>query len=81
VTVTIRRSGDEVHDKRCIHHVYGLLISHPGDDLFALRLVDDRKAVDVDFPNETTGYCEELAYKLVDFLGPDALQVDPPLDD
>jgi hypothetical protein len=81
VIVTIWRSGDEMRDKRCIHHVHGLLISHPGDDLFAVRLVDDFKTVQIDFPNETTGYCEALVYEILEFLGPDALEVDPPFDD
>jgi len=81
VIVTIWRSGDDLRDKRCVHHVHGLLISYPGDDLFAVRLVDESRTVQIDFPEETTGYCEALVYEIMAFLGPDTLEVDPPFDD
>ena len=78
VTVALRRSGDVDYDKRCIHVAYGTLISYPGDDPFRLRLVDEQQTVDIDFPNETTYYCDELVETLTERLGAEVWIDSPP---
>ena len=80
LTVTILRSGDDDRDRRCLQVAYRTLIRYPGHDRFALRLVDEHKAVQVDFPNETTDYCEELVYELQHRLGSDVV-VDSPFSE
>jgi hypothetical protein len=73
--ITIRRSGDQEQDKRRVGQVYGLLHQRRGNDQFTFVIVDGRRRVQVDFPNETTRYSYELGQSLRDVLGRDALQV------
>ena len=73
--ITINRSGDQDQDKRRIGQIYGLLHQRDGIDQFTFFLVDGRRRVQIDFPNETTGYSYELAESLRAMLGRDALQI------
>jgi DNA polymerase-3 subunit alpha len=73
--ITIRRSGDHERDKRRVGQVYGLLQQRHGNDQFTFILVDAKHRVQIDFPNETTGYSYELGQSLREVLGGDALQV------
>jgi hypothetical protein len=81
VTVTLWRSGDEAADTRRLRRAHGILMSYPGDDMFALRLVDEQKTVEIDFPNETTSFCEALVYELAEQPLNADVWVDPPLED
>jgi len=51
------------------------LQQYKGEDRFSLYLADERKRVQLDFPNDTTGYCLELEQALVQMLGAGALRV------
>ncbi len=73
--ITINRSGDQDRDKHRISQIYSLLRQREGVDQFTFFLVDDRRRVQIDFPNETTAYTYELAESLRAMLGHDALQV------
>jgi DNA polymerase-3 subunit alpha len=73
--ITINRTGDQDQDKRRIGQVYGMLHQCDGIDQFTFFLVDGRRRVQIDFPNETTGYSYELAESLRTMLGRDALQI------
>ena len=73
--ITINRSGDQDRDKRRISQIYSLLRQRKGVDQFTFFLVDDRRRVQIDFPNETTAYTHELADSLRAMLGREALQV------
>ena len=75
--ILIRRGADRDRDRRRLERVHGLLISYHGADRFALIVEDGKQRVRIDFPNDTTHYCSELAHKLADILGPDAIQVLP----
>jgi DNA polymerase-3 subunit alpha len=75
VWITLERSGDESRDIRRMRRIHGLLISYPGQDQFAMVIVDAEKHVVIDFPNATTGYCPELHAQLVEKLGEEAIQV------
>lgn len=78
--MTLWRSGDENYDTRCVQMVYRTLISYPGEDPFSLRLVDEQQSVQIDFPNETTAYCEELVAELTAQLDVE-VWLDAPPDD
>ena len=73
--ITINRSGDQDRDKRRISQIYSLLRQREGVDQFTFFVVDDRRRVQIDFPNETTAYTYELAESLRAMLGREALQV------
>jgi DNA polymerase-3 subunit alpha len=50
--------------------VYDLLQSYPGEDHFSLYVENgDQGRVQIDFPNDTTGYCAELEQKLRAMVG------------
>ncbi|MBN1640165.1 MAG: DNA polymerase III subunit alpha [Anaerolineae bacterium] len=73
--ITIVRSGDHEQDKRRVSQVYGMLHQRSGNDQFTFVLVDGKRKVQIDFPNETTRYSYDLGQSLRAMLGGDALQV------
>ncbi len=75
VWVTFARSGDEKRDIRRMRQIHNVLISYPGEDRFAMVIVDQEKQVVIDFPNATTGYCPALHAQLVEKLGEEGIQV------
>jgi DNA polymerase-3 subunit alpha len=58
-----------------IKRVVGLLRSYPGKDKFGLMIFENGKRVDMEFPNDSTGYCPELMRRLKDMVGEDNVQV------
>jgi DNA polymerase-3 subunit alpha len=73
--ITLTRSGDQEQDIQRLGQVHDLLQQHKGEDRFSLYLADERKRVQLDFPNDTTGYCLELEQALVQMLGAGAVRV------
>jgi len=76
VQITFRRTGDQERDFGLLAAVHRLLLSYPGQDRFVFVLLNgpngDRL---LEFPNDTTGYCPQLAAQLADLVGPDAVEV------
>jgi DNA polymerase-3 subunit alpha len=77
VTVSLSESGDRNRDVRRMRAVHGLLASYPGRDRFSFRVVEGNRTWHLEFPNDTTGYCEELEERLVRLIGPGAIDVQP----
>ncbi len=76
VTITIQASGDKDRDNRRIRRLHGLLTSYPGADHFEFKVMEyNRRNYLLAFPNDTTGYCEDLERKLTDLLGPGMVDV------
>lgn len=78
VQVTIHRSGDNERDFRLLSAVHEMLTAYPGKDRFTFRLVGGPSGngeVVLEFPNHSTGYCDELGEKLAELLGPGAVKV------
>jgi DNA polymerase-3 subunit alpha len=67
--VELRSSGNKDQDKRRLQRLLGFLHSCPGQDHFALLLVENGHRYMLDFPNDTTGICEELLRRLGDIVG------------
>jgi len=67
--ITLTRSGDQEGDIKLLGQVHDLLQRYKGEDRFSLYLADERKRVQLDFPNDSTGYCLELEQALVQMLG------------
>jgi DNA polymerase-3 subunit alpha len=72
--ITLARSGDQERDIQLLGQVHGLLQQYKGEDRFSLYLADERQRVQLDFPNDTTGYCLELEQALVRMLGAGAVR-------
>jgi DNA polymerase-3 subunit alpha len=76
--VHLQRSGDDARDRRKLERVHGALISFPGPDHFSLVLVsEDGSGLEIDFPGDTTRYCDSLVSKLERIVGDSAIQVEP----
>ncbi|NTW09713.1 MAG: hypothetical protein HGA28_09145 [Anaerolineaceae bacterium] len=67
--VELRSSGNKDQDKRRLQRLLGFLHSCPGQDHFALLLVENGHRYMLDFPNDTTGICEELLRRLGEIVG------------
>jgi DNA polymerase-3 subunit alpha len=74
--IIIRRTGDQEQDIRLLGRVHEVLHQFEGQDQFSLYLADGRRRIQLDFPNDTTGYCSALAQQLTEILGHGALQLD-----
>ncbi len=72
-----RSNGDQFRDALKIKRVYNLLISYPGHDRFALYVFEGGRSYLLEFPNFTTGICDELLTRLAEVVGQENLQVEP----
>jgi DNA polymerase-3 subunit alpha len=76
MTVILRANLNETdRGMMRIKRVVGLLRSYPGKDKFGLMIFENGRRVDLEFPNDTTGYCPELMRRLKDMVGEDNVQV------
>jgi hypothetical protein len=73
LTVSIPTTGDLEQDKRRLRRVHGLLTSYPGHDRFTLVVYERQRPCEVEFPNDTTGYCQALVEQLYAMLGPETV--------
>jgi DNA polymerase-3 subunit alpha len=76
VTVILRPCADKVRDNLRLRQAYGILISYPGHDRFALQIFERGRGYRVEFPNFTTGLCPELLARLQGLVGADNILVE-----
>ena len=77
VIVILRPSGDPSRDIRRISRLHGTFISYPGKDRFAFQIFEEGKGHLIEFPNDTTHLCTELATIIKDAVGEENLRVEP----
>jgi DNA polymerase-3 subunit alpha len=77
LTVEFSASGNKEQDKRRLQRLLGFLHSCPGQDRFALLLEENGHRYILDFPNDTTGVCEELLRRLGEIVGSQNVFVEP----
>jgi DNA polymerase-3 subunit alpha len=76
--VSISRSGDLEQTIKQLGRLYDLLSSYSGDDRFSLYVENGKQGrVQIDFPNNTTGFCTELETKLRSMVGTGTIRVEP----
>ncbi len=73
--ITIQRTGNNERDKRRLEHIHGILISRPGKCTFSFVVTGENRHVEIDFPQETTHYCDDLYTQLTQMVEPDAIEV------
>ena len=74
--ILFHRTEDLEADKKRLRRVHATLLRYEGQDRFTIRLLGGPNGdVELDFPNDTTGYCPELERDLVELLGPEAVRV------
>ena len=76
LTIVLRANNNEA-DRGLMRmkRVLGLLRSYPGKDKFGLMIFENGRRVDMEFPNDTTGYCPELLRRLKTMVGEDNVQI------
>jgi hypothetical protein len=65
IIIYFRRSGDDDKDRRRLARLHGLLVSYPGNDRFSIIVEGQPKSQTLEYPNHTTGYCEDLVQDLL----------------
>jgi DNA polymerase-3 subunit alpha len=77
VQVTLTRSGEQTKDVRVLRRVHDMLLDFSGQDHFVIRVVGGpEKPIELTFPNDTTGYCPELAQRLTSIVGEGAVRLE-----
>ena len=77
LTIILRANSDQLRDALKIQRIYGVLISYPGNDRFAFYMFEGSKSFLVEFPNFTTGICDELITRLQETVGPENIRTEP----
>ena len=77
IKVILRGTGDKPRDILRIRRVYGVITSYPGNDRFVVQIFENGRGALIEFPNSTTGYCQDLMNKLSDMVGPENVGVEP----
>jgi len=75
IEITFHRSANREADIHRLGQVYRVLRRYSGEDRFILRVESDGQVWQLDFPNDTTGYCAELERELTALLGPGTVRV------
>ncbi len=76
VTIYLRASGDRTRDILHLRRIHGTLISFPGEDRFALYMIEAGRSYVLEFPNYTTGVCEDLLGRLRLLVGGDNVRLE-----
>ncbi|MEW6567889.1 MAG: DNA polymerase III subunit alpha [Chloroflexota bacterium] len=76
ITLVLQSTGDPRRDALRLRRVHGLLTSYPGSDRFALHVYEASRRYHLEFPNSTTGYCQDLRTQLERLLGEGAVRVE-----
>ena len=63
--IYFKRSGDDEKDRRRLVRLHGLLVSYPGPDRFTIIVEGADTEEILEFPNHSTGFCEELINDLL----------------
>lgn len=78
VTVELHSTGNKTQDALRMRRAHGLLTSYPGKDHFAFHVFESARQYILEFPNSTTGFCQELRSQLEGLLGADTVRLEPP---
>jgi DNA polymerase-3 subunit alpha len=76
VKIILHSTGDKKRDALRMRRVHGLLTSYPGNDRFTFQVYEASRRYNLEFPNDTTGYCSELHAQLLKLLGEGSVQTE-----
>ncbi len=77
ITITLRANHDKIRDALKIQRIYGIFVSYPGDDRFALYLFEGNRSFLIEFPNFTTQISEELLQRVYEFVPREGVRIEP----
>jgi hypothetical protein len=75
VMVYFQRSGNADVDRRKLRRLHGILIKYPGKDRFSIVVEGNGQSFMMEFPNDTTAYCEDLMEDLCSIVQADNVEV------
>jgi DNA polymerase-3 subunit alpha len=75
LSLGLTESEDASGDAHRLREVVRLMLEYPGRDRVNLEIRTGGRRVVMELPVVSTGYCEELQQRLVELLGPDAVQL------
>jgi len=67
--IYFQRSDDAEKDRRRLRRLHGILTAYPGKDRFSIVLEDAKQSFKMEFPNDTTAYCDDLVSDLLTIVG------------
>ncbi|MEP6984200.1 MAG: hypothetical protein ABI970_01280, partial [Chloroflexota bacterium] len=67
--IYFQRSEDAEKDRRRLRRLHGILTAYPGKDRFSIVLEDAKQSFKMEFPNDTTAYCDDLVSDLLTIVG------------
>jgi DNA polymerase-3 subunit alpha len=73
--IYFKRSDDADKDRRRLVRLHGVLTQYPGKDRYTIVIEDHKQSYNMEFPNHTTGYCEDLTRDLLSVVGAGNLEV------
>lgn len=76
ITITLRANHDKLRDALKIQRIYGVLVSYPGNDRFALYLFEGKHAFLIEFPNFTTQISDEMLQRLYEFVPREGVRIE-----
>jgi len=76
ITVILRSTGDKSRDQLRIRRIHGIITSYPGNDRFAFHIFERGRGYLLEFPNYTTGVCQEMITRLSGLIEVDNIRVD-----
>jgi DNA polymerase-3 subunit alpha len=77
VTIILRPKEDKARDKLLLRRIFGIMISHPGNDRFAFHIFERGRGHLLEFPNLTTGLGPELIAQLHQLVGTENVRIEP----
>ena len=69
ISVHFDRSNDPNRDRRRLRRIHTTLVGYPGKDSFSIVIQAGKKTSIMDFPNHTTGLCDDLLRDLEAIVG------------
>jgi DNA polymerase III subunit alpha len=75
IYVYMQRSGDDAQDRRRLKRIHNFMTEFPGDDRFSIIIEGKEQSFKLEFPHDTTYYCDALKEKLVKLLGEKNIEV------
>ncbi|MEW6717870.1 MAG: DNA polymerase III subunit alpha [Chloroflexota bacterium] len=77
ITIILRASEDNTRDVLRLRRAYGILSAYPGEDHFAFYILEGERSFLIEFPNFTTGVCDDLLDRLHKLVNPENVRVEP----
>jgi DNA polymerase-3 subunit alpha len=69
IMIYFQRSDDAEKDRRRLRRLHGVLTEYPGKDRFSIVIEDNKQSYKMEFPNDTTSYCDDLVQDLLTVVG------------